>query len=121
MVSSVLAFIVSPPQAERMAIDLSTGRLIQDPVYEAWEQTFSRMSPNQMFHDAVSVILSPTTRSLGPVLDQMRQLRGAIGDATLPLRESLLIAWPLTVGLIAGVIVLFVAAYVAFQRQEVRA
>ena len=57
----------------------------------------------------------------GPVLDQMRQLRGAIGDATLPLRESLLIAWPLTVGLIAGVIVLFVAAYVAFQRQEVRA
>ena len=39
----------------------------------------------------------------------------------LPLRESLLIAWPQAVGLIAGTIVLFVATYVAFQRQEVRA
>jgi ABC-2 type transport system permease protein len=32
-----------------------------------------------------------------------------------------LIAWPQAVGLIAGTIVLFVATYVAFQRQEVRA
>jgi len=39
----------------------------------------------------------------------------------LPLRESLLLAWPQTVGLIAGTIVLFVAGYVVFQRQEVRA
>jgi ABC-2 type transport system permease protein len=44
-----------------------------------------------------------------------------VGDAALPLGESLLIAWPLTVGLIASVIVLFVVTYVAFQRQEVRA
>jgi ABC-2 type transport system permease protein len=121
MIAAVLAYVISPPQLERMAIDLASGQVLNDPVYEGWQQTLSRMSPNQMFQDAVSVILSPTTRSLGPVLDQLRQLRGAIGDAALPLRESLLIAWPLTVGLIATVIVLFVAAYVAFQRQEVRA
>jgi ABC-2 type transport system permease protein len=39
----------------------------------------------------------------------------------LPLSESLMIAWPQTVALIAGTIVLFVAGYVVFQRQEVRA
>ena len=66
-------------------------------------------------------ILSPTTRSLGPVFDQLRSLQGAVIGSALPLRESLLIAWPQVVGLIAGAIVLFVATYVAFQRQEVRA
>jgi ABC-2 type transport system permease protein len=32
-----------------------------------------------------------------------------------------MIAWPQAVGLIAGAIMLFVATYVVFQRQEVRA
>jgi ABC-2 type transport system permease protein len=32
-----------------------------------------------------------------------------------------MIAWPQTVGLIASTIVLFVAGYITFQRQEVRA
>ena len=41
--------------------------------------------------------------------------------AALPLKESLMIAWPQVVGLIAGAITLFVATYVVFQRQEVRA
>jgi ABC-2 type transport system permease protein len=39
--------------------------------------------------------------------------------APLPPGESLLIAWTQTVGLVASTIVLFVAGYVAFQRQEV--
>ena len=39
----------------------------------------------------------------------------------LPLGGSLIIAWPQTVALIAGAIVLFVAGYIVFQRQEVRA
>jgi ABC-2 type transport system permease protein len=64
-------------------------------------------------------VLSPTTRSLGPVF--IEQLQGAVMGAPLPLGESLLIAWPQTVGLIASTIILFVAGYVVFQRQEVRA
>ena len=51
----------------------------------------------------------------------LERLRGAILGAPLPLSESLVIAWPQTVGLIAGTIVLFVGGYVVFQRQEVRA
>ena len=46
---------------------------------------------------------------------------GALLGNPLPLGQSLLLIWPQLTGLIAGVIVLFVAAYVIFQRQEVRA
>lgn len=41
--------------------------------------------------------------------------------APLPLSQSVLVAWPQIVGLIAASILLFVASYVAVQRQEVRA
>ena len=64
-------------------------------------------------------VLSPTTRALGPVF--LDQLRGAVMGAPLPFSESIMIAWPQTVGLIAGTIVLFAFGYVLFQRQEVRA
>lgn len=39
----------------------------------------------------------------------------------LPLSQSLLLIWPQLTGLMALVILLFTLAYVAFQRQEVRA
>jgi ABC-2 type transport system permease protein len=49
------------------------------------------------------------------------QLEGALMGAPLPLGQSLLLVWPQVTGLIAAAILLFAAAYVAFQRQEVRA
>ncbi len=64
-------------------------------------------------------LLDPTTRALGPIY--LNQLQGAVAGAPLPLQESLIMAWPQMVGLIAGTIVLFVIGYVVFQRQEVRA
>jgi ABC-2 type transport system permease protein len=64
-------------------------------------------------------ILAPPTRALGAVF--LEQLRGAVMGAPLPLSESLMIAWPQMVSLIAATIVLFVAGYIAFQRQEIRA
>ena len=51
----------------------------------------------------------------------LEQMRGAVIGAPLPFGESVMIAWPRAVGLIAGTIVLFVVGYVLFQRQEVRA
>ena len=51
----------------------------------------------------------------------LEQLRGAVMGAPLPLSESLMIAWPQTVGLIAGTILLFALGHVLFQRQEARA
>ena len=64
-------------------------------------------------------ILHPATRTLGLVF--LDQLQNAILGAPLPFTQSLVLVWPQMTGLIAGAIVLFVIAYVMFQRQEVRA
>jgi ABC-type transport system involved in multi-copper enzyme maturation permease subunit len=53
--------------------------------------------------------------------DGLRRRPGQRPRAGLPLGQSLLIAWPQIVGLVAGTIVMFVASYIVFQRQEVRA
>ena len=82
-------------------------------------QYLSRLSPSTLFGEVVLAILNPTTRSLGPIY--LSQLQGAVLGAPMPLGESLIIAWPQIVGLIAGTILLFVTGYVIFQRQEVRA
>jgi len=82
-------------------------------------QVLARFSPSTLFGEIVLALLNPTTRSLGPIY--LSQLQGAIPGAPLPLGESVMIAWPQIVGLIAGTIVLFVVGYVTFQRQEVRA
>jgi len=78
-----------------------------------------RLSPSTLFGEVVLAILNPTTRTLGPMY--LSQLQGAVLGAPMPLGESLIIAWPQMVGLIASTILLFVAGYVIFQRQEVRA
>ncbi len=82
-------------------------------------QMLARLSPSTLFGETVLALLDPSTRTLGPVY--LSQLQGAVMGAPLPLGESVLIAWPQIVGLVAATIILFVAGYVAFQRQEVRA
>jgi ABC-2 type transport system permease protein len=56
---------------------------------------------------------------LGPIY--LSQLQGAVLGAPLPLASSILIAWPQIVAMVATAMMLFVAGYVVFQRQEVRA
>jgi len=82
-------------------------------------QYMARLSPSTLYAETVVAILNPTTRSLGPIY--LSQLQGAVLGAPMPLGESLMIAWPQIVGLVAGTILLFVLGYVIFQRQEVRA
>jgi len=95
--------------------------LIMGPSYEQLilQQTLARLSPNTLYAESLLGIMHPSTRALGPVF--MQQLQGAVMGNPLPLGQSLLLVWPQVTGLIAGVIVLFVGAYVVFQRQEVRA
>ncbi|MDE1971742.1 MAG: ABC transporter permease [Hyphomicrobiales bacterium] len=83
------------------------------------EHILARLSPTTLFAEVVVAILDPTTRSLGPIY--LSQMQGAVLGAPLPIGESILIAWPQTVAMIASVILLFVVGYVIFQRQEVRA
>ena len=84
-----------------------------------FQANLDRLSPNTLFGEAVIGLLNPETRTLGPVLPS--QMRGAIMGAPLPLDQSLLLIWPHITGLIAGMIVVFAAAYIIFQREEVRA
>ena len=82
-------------------------------------QMLARVSPSTLYGETVLALLHPTTRTLGPVY--LSQLEGAVMGAPLPISQSLLVAWPQIVGLVAAGILLFVGSYVVFQRQEVRA
>ncbi len=79
----------------------------------------ARLSPNTLFVEATMGLLDPTTRSFGLILPT--QLQGALLGSPLPLGESILLIWPQLTALIAVTLLLFTAAYVHFQRQEIRA
>jgi ABC-2 type transport system permease protein len=89
------------------------------------QQAFARLSPVVLYNEIVAIVLDPSIRSTQQaVLAQLGLVmieRGAVPQAPIPLLQSVLIVWPQIVGLIASSILLFVIAYIAFQRQEVRA
>lgn len=93
--------------SDNQATFLTTGQLL------------ARLSPSTLFGECMLALLNPTTRTLGPVY--LSQLQGAVMGSPLPLWDSVMVAWPQMVGLIAATIIFFVGGYVAFQRQEVRA
>jgi ABC-2 type transport system permease protein len=113
VLSGALAQIIVPPDPRYTALGLQT------PATAQLEQVLARFSPSTLYAEIVVALLDPTTRALGPIY--LSQLQGAVLGAPLPFGESVLIAWPQMVGMIATAIVLFVIGYVLFQRQEVRA
>jgi ABC-2 type transport system permease protein len=82
-------------------------------------QALARISPNGLFAEISLALLNPTTRALGPVL--YSDLEGAILGAPLPVGQSFILVWPQFTALIAAMVVLFTAGYLAFVRREVRA
>ena len=82
------------------------------------ELNVRRLSPDQLYKDATGVLLNPSRQSTGIVV--VDDTSGAL-PTTLPLSESLVLAWWQLVVLVAATVVLFAAAYIAFMRQEVRA
>jgi ABC-2 type transport system permease protein len=83
-----------------------------------FELNVRRVSPDQLYNDATGVLLNPTRQSSGVLVLTPEDL--AL-PSTLPLEQSLLLGWWQVVALVAGTIILFVAAYITFMRQEVRA
>ncbi len=81
------------------------------------ELGINRISPYYLYSEAVSTIMSPTTRAVNAVT--VNQLVGAI-SGYLSLGQSLLLVWPHLVGLIALMIVTFAGSFVGFMRQEIR-
>jgi len=112
MLAPAVASVIAPPELRYQMLGLQTPETLE------WQTMLMRLSPGQLFTEAVGALLNPQLRAVGPIY--LEQLQGAV-VGPLPLGESVLIAWPQAVGLIAGSIVLFVAGYIVFQRQEVRA
>jgi ABC-2 type transport system permease protein len=75
------------------------------------------LTPNQLYSDITTSLLTPTLRSLGPLT--MQQVEGAI-PGPLPLGESLMLVWPQFTGLFALTIVCFVLSFILFMRREIR-
>jgi ABC-2 type transport system permease protein len=113
VLSQMVAATFAPPDPRYVAAGLPTPATIE------WEQILSRLSPSTLFGEVALALLNPAQRALGPIY--LVQLQGAVPGAPLPLGQSLVIAWPQVVGLVAGTIVLFIIGYIVFQRQEVRA
>jgi ABC-2 type transport system permease protein len=113
MLAQGLAEAIAPPDDRYQLLGLATPATLE------WTQALQRLSPNDLFAEVILAVLSPDTRSLGPIF--LSQLQGAVLGAPLPLGQSLMLAWPQAVSLIATTIVLFVIGYISFQRQEVRA
>lgn len=83
------------------------------------QTAIARVSPNVLYSEMTLGLLDPATRSFGLVFSS--QLQNALMGAPLPVSQSLLLIWPQLAGMIAALLVLFTGAYVAFQRQEIRA
>jgi ABC-2 type transport system permease protein len=111
MVTPLLATVIAGP---------AEGIFGPNIAYISTEQTLQRLSPNTLYSDAAVALLNPTTRALGPVFVSMRELSTMV-TAPLPVSQSFILIWPQLTGLIAATIVIFVIAYIVFQRQEIRA
>ena len=116
----------SPATAALVALGIWLFLTILWPLLSpAVAAAFARVSPGALYGEIVSVLLDPSVRSTQqPMLAAMGLTlleRGAIPGAPLPLLQSVLVVWAQIVSLVAATILLFVAGYVVFQRQEVRA
>ncbi len=115
-------FILWPMIANALVLGFAPREITSLDQYVGIQElaiAMQRLSPGTLFSEALLGLLNPETRTLGFMLPT--QMRGAIPNAPLPLDQSLLLIWPQVTGLIAGMIVVFAAAYVIFQREEVRA
>ncbi len=110
LIAGVIADAVHPAPG-----DASTEQVLENARAEL---TVRRFSPDELYREATGVLLNPSRQSTGIVV--VDESNGAL-PSTLSLDQSLLLAWWQFVVLVAGTIVMFAAAYVAFLRQEVRA
>lgn len=105
----LLADAIAPASSDDPAALLANASL---------QQNLARLSPSTLYQEATVVLLNPEIRTLGFVLPI--QIDQAV-RSELTLEQSLLLVWPQVVGLVALTVACFVAAYLLFLRQEVRA
>ena len=110
MLLRLLADVIAPASA-----DSTFEELVRN---EQLRLNLARLSPATLYAEGTLVLLNPFQRSLGLVFESQRD-RAIVSE--LAFDQSLLLAWPQTVGLVAATVICFAGAYVLFMRQEVRA
>ena len=70
MLAPAIAQVIAPPDPRYALLGLEA------PDTGLWSQFLSRVSPNELFGEAMLAVLSPTTRTLGAMF--LDQLRGAV-------------------------------------------
>jgi ABC-2 type transport system permease protein len=100
------AYLPTPTASPQQLID-----------YQKFILSWLRIEPGQLYNEAVTTLLMPSVRSLGPL--SMEQIHGTI-PSLLPLGQSLLVVWPQLTGLIASTVACFALSYVSFMRKEIR-
>jgi ABC-2 type transport system permease protein len=111
LVTPVLSTVIAGPSDTIMGPSVA---------YAQTEQVLQRLSPPHLYAEIAQALLNPETRTLGFALVTLGELRSMI-PAPLPVSQSFILIWPQLTTLIAAMIVIFVIAYVVFQRQEIRA
>ncbi|SFP69744.1 ABC transporter permease [Parafilimonas terrae] len=110
----------------QMIVNMIAKALLPNPAFISPGQTIYynnivlnvlRLAPGRLYTDAVTTLLMPSVRSLGPLT--MEQMAGAI-PSPLPFKESLMIVWPQVSGLVAATVVCFAWSYYLFMRREIR-
>jgi ABC-2 type transport system permease protein len=82
----------------------------------------SRISPSFLFIEVISLLLFPYTRGMGIYIDIIGggDSVNYLMNTPLSLGQSLTVAWPQTIAIIALMIICFAISYLFFMRQEVR-
>jgi len=110
----------------QIVINLAVKSFLPDPSFLTQDEiasynelilNFLRIAPNQLYSDAITTLLMPSVRSLGPIT--MEQMANAI-PAPLPFKESIMIVWPQVSGLLAATVSCFACSYYFFMRREIR-
>jgi ABC-2 type transport system permease protein len=111
LISGVVADTVHPVKDSTNAEQVLDNARIDQDVH--------RFSPEELYSEATSVLLDPSARTTATVINAAQADQAVPGD--LDLRDSLGIVAGQLVALLGVCAALFVATYLAFVSQEVRA
>ncbi len=112
--SIIVNLIVNASLPDQLFQSISAEQQQQN--YELYTNLM-RLSPNFLFSEITTILLTPSYRTLGPV--SMEQIVGSI-PSPLGLFDSLTIIWPQVIGIISAGIICFAIAYFIFIFQEIR-
>jgi ABC-2 type transport system permease protein len=92
-----------------------------DLAWYGWRQGIGEFVPQSLYSGIVTVVMDPAVRTLDVIGSAMLQLDQRAIPTILPFGQSLLVVWGQIAMLVAGTIIAFALAYIAFMRQEIRA